>query len=202
LQVEGQDGMTDSSRDLLRRIFLLGYEDLKVRLTRRLGSVELAGDALQEAWLRLENAVQIGPVLRPQPYILRMAYNIALKRLQGERETVTLEEVREELNLVDDAPSPAQVAEARAELTLLLQAAKELTPRRRDILFAARVDGASIEDIGRRFAISERVVARELKAAVLHCAERIDRKFVQTRGRRLEGDPAQNMPASPKRNKE
>jgi RNA polymerase sigma-70 factor, ECF subfamily len=179
--------MTDSSRDLLRRIFLLGYDELKVRLTRRLGSVELAGDALQDVWLRIENANLIGPVLRPQPYILRMAYNIALKRLHGERDTVTLEEVREELSLVDDAPTPAQAAEARAELALLLEAAEELTSRQRDILFAARVDGSPIEEIARRFGISERVVARELKAAVLYCAERVDRKYIQTRGVRLNG---------------
>jgi len=176
--------MTDSSRDLLRRIFLLGYDDLKVRLTRRLGSVELAGDALHDAWLRLEHTTPIGPVLRPRPYILRIAYNIGLKRLRGERDLVTLDEVREELNLVDEAPTPAQTIETRAELNLLLQAAEELTPRRRDILFAARLDGDSVAAIARRFGISERAVARELKSAVLYCAERVGRKFVQRRGRR------------------
>lgn len=158
--------------------------------------MELAGDALQDVWLRLENATQIGPVLRPQPYIMRMAYNIALKRLHAERETVTLEEVREELHLIDDVPTPAQAVEARAELALLLEAAEALTPRRRDILFAARVDGSSIEDIARRYGISERVVARELKAAVLYCAEKVDRKFVQTRGRRPDGAPVQKKPTS------
>jgi RNA polymerase sigma-70 factor, ECF subfamily len=176
--------MTESSRDVLRKVFLIGYDDLKFRLARRLGSAELAGDALQDAWLRLEYATAIGPVHRPRPYILRIAYNIALKRLRGERDMVTLDEVREELSLVDEAPTPAQTMEARAELHLLLQAAQELTPRRRDILFASRLDGESIEQIARRFGISERAVARELKSAVLYCAEQVGRKFVQTRGRR------------------
>jgi RNA polymerase sigma-70 factor (ECF subfamily) len=176
--------MTDSSRELLRNIFLLGYDDLKVRLTRRLGSAELAGDALQDAWLRLEHPQSIGPVLRPLPYILRIAYNIALKRLRGERAMVTLEEVRGELSLVDEAPTPAQVMEARAELKLLLRAAEELTPRRRDILFAARLDGDSLQDIAQRFGMPERTVARELRRALLHCAERVDRKVIQRRGPR------------------
>jgi RNA polymerase sigma-70 factor (ECF subfamily) len=176
--------MSDSSRELLRRIFLLGYDDLKVRLTRRLGSVELAGDALHDAWLRLEHATPIGPVVRPRPYILRIAYNIALKRLRGQGDMVTLEDVREELNLVDDAPTPVRIMEARAELNLLLQAAEELTPRRRDILFAARLDGEPVRAIALRFGISERVVARELRSAILYCAERVDRKFVQGRGRK------------------
>lgn len=176
--------MSDSGRDLLRRIFLLGYDDLKIRLTRRLGSAELASDALHDAWLRLEHAAPIGPVVRPRPYILRIAYNIALKRLRGRADMVTLDEVREELNLVDEAPTPVQAMEARAELDRLLQAAEELTPRRRDILFAARLDGESVEAIARRFGISERAVARELRSAILHCADRVDRRFVQTRGRR------------------
>jgi RNA polymerase sigma-70 factor (ECF subfamily) len=185
--------MTDSSRQLLRDIFLLGYDDLKVRLTRRLGSAELAGDALQDAWLRLEHLHGIGPVLRPLPYILRIAYNIALKRLRGERAMVTLEAVREELGLVDEAPSPAQVTEARAELSVLLQAAEELTPRRREILFAARLDGDSLQDIALRFGIPERTVARELRRALLHCAERVDRKVIQRRGPRRNDTSIEEM---------
>lgn len=182
--------MSNSSREFLRRIFLLGYDDLKVRLARRLGSVELAGDALHDAWLRLERATPIGPVARPVPYILRVAYNIALKRLRGQSVMVTLDEVREELNLVDDAPTPLQIMEARAEFDLLLRAAEELTPRRRDILFAARLDGEPVKAIALRFGISERAVARELRSALLYCAERVDREFVQTRGRRPDETPA------------
>ena len=174
--------MTDSGREFLRNIFLLGYDDLKVRLTRRLGSAELAGDALQDTWLRLEHAIPLGPVLRPKPYILRIAYNIALKRLRGERTMVTLEEVREELRLVDEAPTPAQVTEGREELTLLLQAAEELTPRQRNILFAARLDGDTLQDIAIRFGIPERTVARELRRALLYCGERVGRKAIARRG--------------------
>jgi len=97
---------------------------------------------------------------------------------------VTLEAVREELNLVDDAPTPAQAAEAHQELTLLLQAAEELPPRQRDILFAARLDGDSLQDIALRFGIPERGVARELRRALLHCAGRVDREVIQRRGPR------------------
>lgn len=175
--------MTDVSRDALRSAFLRGYDDLKVRLARRLGSAELAGDAMQETWLRLERAV-IGPVTRPKPYIFRIAYNIALGRLRGDRDMVTLEEVREELHLVDDAPSPSEVVEARKDFDLLLRAAEELSPRQRDILFAARLDGVPLQDIARRLGIPERTVARELRRALLHCAARVDRRSHQRRGPR------------------
>ncbi|MCA1454172.1 sigma-70 family RNA polymerase sigma factor [Bradyrhizobium sp. BRP22] len=162
----------------MRRAFLLGYDDLKLRLTKRLGSIELAGDSLQEAWISLERAAPIGPVLRPQSYIFRIAYNIALKRLRRERDVVTLDQAIEELDLVDEAPGPAEVTEGRAEWALLAQAAKELTPRRLDILFAVRLEGLSIRDVATKHDISERLVALELKQAVLHCAERLKRNVV------------------------
>jgi RNA polymerase sigma-70 factor (ECF subfamily) len=177
--------MTESGRELLRRVFLLGYDDLKLRLTRRLGSAELASDALQDTWIRLERASSIGPVLSPRPYILRVAYNIALKRLRRERDMVTLEEAREALDFVDAAPDPAKVTEARAELILLRQAAEELTPRQRDILFAVRLDGVPVREIALRHGISERLVALELKRAVLRCSQRVDRKAVQRFGPRF-----------------
>lgn len=185
--------MTDSGREFLRNIFLLGYDDLKTRLTRRLGSAELAGDALQDAWLRLEHARPIGQVLRPKPYILRIAYNIALKRLRRERTMVTLEEVREELSLVDDAPLATQATESREELALLLRAAEELTPRQRNILFAARLDGDTLQDIAIRFGIPERAVARELRRALLYCGERVGRKVVPQRGPQSSGPTVGEM---------
>lgn len=175
--------MSDVSRERLRHVFLQGYDDLKVRLARRLGSSELAGDALQDTWLRIERAA-IGPVARPKPYIFRIAYNIALGRLRGERDMVTLEEVREELHLVDEAPSPSQVVEARIDFDLLLRAAEELPPRQRDILFAVRLDGVPLQEIAHRFGIPERTVARELRRALLHCAARVDRRSHQRRGPR------------------
>jgi RNA polymerase sigma-70 factor (ECF subfamily) len=176
--------MSESGREFLRQFFLLGYDDLKVRLTKRLGSAELASDALQDAWLKLERATPAGPVHRPRPYLLRIAYNIALKRLRRERQTVTLDEAREALSLIDEAPNPAQIAEARSELALLEQAVEDLTPRQREILFASRLDSISLHEIAVRYGISQRMVERELRQAVLQCAERLDRKVVQRFGPR------------------
>jgi RNA polymerase sigma-70 factor (ECF subfamily) len=167
--------MTDRSADLLRRTYLRGYADLKVRLTKRLGSAELASDALQDAWLRLESVTSVGSVERPWPYILQIAYNMALKRLHREREMVTLDDARAALSLVDDGPSATQITEARSELALLRLVVQELTPRRREILFASRLDGTSLRELADRYAISQRLVERELRHAVLYCAKRLGR---------------------------
>ncbi|MGY3587623.1 DNA-directed RNA polymerase specialized sigma24 family protein [Bradyrhizobium sp. USDA 4341] len=45
--------MTEASLTLIRRLLVERYDELKRRLARRLGSAELAGEALQDAWLRI-----------------------------------------------------------------------------------------------------------------------------------------------------
>ncbi len=174
--------MSDPTRQLLREALLLDYDDLKAKLTRRLGSADLASDVLQDTWVRLERAATVGPVERPRPYLLRMAHNIALKRLKGEPKTITLDDAREALGLADAAPGPAQIVEARGELAALKEAVQQLTPRRRDILLAARLESVPLHELAVRHGISQRAVERELRSAVLHCAARLQKKVVQRFG--------------------
>ena len=72
--------MSETGRDALRRSLILGYEDLKARLTRQLGSAELASDALQETYLRLVRGAELAPVHRPGAYLLRMASRVVPSR--------------------------------------------------------------------------------------------------------------------------
>ena len=174
--------MSDSGRDLLRELLLLNYDDLKAQLARRLGSVELAGEALQETWLQLEGVARIGQVHRPRPYLLQIAYNIALKRRRTERDTVTLDDARAALNLVDDAPGPERAIEARSEISALEAALAEMPPRRRAILLASRAEGEPLSEIATRFGISQRMIEMELKSALIHCGQRLGRKIVQRFG--------------------
>ena len=171
-----------STRDLLRRLLSVDYELLKGLLTLRLGSAELAGDALQDAWVRLEGFEPAGPVQQPRAYLFRIAYNIGLKRLRRERNSVSLADTRIALDLADEAPDPMAAAEGRAELALLKSAVQELSSRQRDILIASRLEGVSLAALAKRHGISQRWVERELRFAVLHCARRLDRKAVQRFG--------------------
>jgi DNA-directed RNA polymerase specialized sigma24 family protein len=106
--------MNDNSLTMLRHLLLLRYSDFKARLTRRLGSADLAGDALQDTWLRLEDGGNIATVHRPDSYLFRIALNIARDRQRAETRRLTSGEIGELLNIEDDEPNPAQVAEAPA----------------------------------------------------------------------------------------
>jgi len=70
--------VVEPTKGVLRNLLLSSYEDLANWLTRRLGSQELAREALQETYLRLERGNEIGPVHSPKAYLLRTAINIAI----------------------------------------------------------------------------------------------------------------------------
>jgi RNA polymerase sigma-70 factor, ECF subfamily len=176
--------MSDSARHALRQLLLFSYDDLKSQLSRRLGSDDHAGDALQETWLRLEGSSHIDAVQNLRPYLLRIAYNIALKRRLSEQRTVTVDDARLALNLVDKTPDPEQIAEARSELRALDEALNGISARQREILLASRVHGKSLDEIGRRHGISQRMVMFELKSALLHCSDVLGRNVVRRFGPR------------------
>jgi len=180
--------MSESGRDLLRRVFELGYDELRRRLIHRLGSAEFASDALHETWLQIERAAPVGPVHSPSNYLLRMAVNVALKRWGAEKRFVTLSDAKTAIGIADEAPDPERAILARSEIEVLARAIAELTPRRRDILLAARLDGAKLRDIAARLDISQRLVEIELKHALAHCALRLDREVIQRFGPRQPQD--------------
>ena len=171
--------MNDNSLTALRHLLLLRYNDFKARLTRRLGSADLAGDALQDTWLRLEDGGNIAAVQRPDSYLFRIALNAARDRQRAETRRLTTGEIGELLNIGDDQPNPAQVAEARSELLALEAIMLELPPRQRAILLAARLDGLARRDIAKRYRISVRLVQRELQEAQDYCAARLKRWTIQ-----------------------
>ncbi|MGY3604442.1 MULTISPECIES: RNA polymerase sigma factor [unclassified Bradyrhizobium] len=174
--------MTHSSRAELRRFLTLCYDDLRARLARRLNSVELAGDALQDTYMELCRGADLPPVQRPRSYLLRMAKNIALRKLSSEKYTVSLDDAKVAFDIADETPGPQRSLEAKIELEAFQQAIRELTPRRRAILHAARVEGKTLHAIAVQLEISQRLVEIELKHALAHCALRLDRQLVQRFG--------------------
>jgi RNA polymerase sigma-70 factor (ECF subfamily) len=176
--------MNDSNRAVLQRFLVLGYDELRARLARRFGSVELASDVLHETWLRIENATPADVVRSPKHYLLQMAANVALRRLRAENNFVTLTDAKMAVGIVDDAPDPESAAIARSEVAALAKALAELTPRRRDILLASRLDGVQLWAIAERLGISQRLVEIELKHALAHCALRVKRNVIKRFGPR------------------
>jgi RNA polymerase sigma factor (sigma-70 family) len=164
--------MTDAALAALRRLFLERYDDLKSRLTRRLGSADLAGDALQDTWLRLARAETVGVMRSPTSYLFRIVLNVAQDNRRAEKRHLTSMEIESLLYIADDTPQPAQVAEARSDLRAFEGVLAELPPLRRAILLAARLDNLPLQEIADRLGISLRLVSKELRLAHEYCVTR------------------------------
>jgi RNA polymerase sigma factor (sigma-70 family) len=182
-RMSGQEA-ADSGRAILRDLLLKDYNDLTGRLTRKLGSPDLASEVLHETFLRLESAGHIGPMQSPRAYLFRMALNIATDRRRSENRRLTVGEADALLDIADDAPSPAQIIEDRSEIAALKHAIAEMPPRRREIFMAARMESQPHKDIAARFGVGVRTIEIELKHALEHCALRLSRNLHSRFGRR------------------
>jgi RNA polymerase sigma factor (sigma-70 family) len=168
--------MTESSLATVRRFLIDRYDHIKHRLTRRLGSSDLAGDALQDAWLRIARVDTVGVVQNPGNYIIGIAMNAARDRMRDVNSRhLSAAEVDGLLDIADGTPDPARVVEARSDLRMLEVILEELPQRQREILLAARLDRTPRLEIARRLGISLRLLEQELQRAQEYCLERRDR---------------------------
>jgi RNA polymerase sigma factor (sigma-70 family) len=180
--------MTETSWRALRDLLVDRYEELRGRLARRLRSADLASDILQETWLRLARSGSAGVLRSPEAYLFRMALNVAANHRDSQRRRLAYSEVEPLLNLEEDEIDPERVAAARSEINALAQALEELTPRQRAIFIMARIDELPHRVIGERTGLSVRMVDRELRKALEHCGQRLDRKVIRVFGpKQLEG---------------
>jgi RNA polymerase sigma factor (sigma-70 family) len=167
--------VTEATWEALRALLVARYGELKRRLSRRLGSAELATETLQETWLQLQRPGQPTITGRADAYVYRVALNVAADRGRSDRRRLAFSEVEILRRLDDDEIDPERIVAFRSELAALSRAIDELTPLQRAIFEASRLNGATHDKIAKHLGISKRMVERELRAALDHCAERMGR---------------------------
>ena len=166
--------------DDLLFVYLQQWKALRSFLVKRVGSHDLADEALQETWLRLAALGEdcaaheyIAPINDRQGYILRIAGNIAIDLLRKERRHSSRCVSDEALltSLADHAPWPEIHAIDRDQLRGLVKALAELPAKPRSALLMSRCDGLSHREIAGELAVSESMVARYLAQALRHCRD-------------------------------
>lgn len=157
--------MSENARPLLADYLARHYSALKLRLTRLLGNGDLAGDALQDTWLRLQSREEDGPINSPASYLVRVAVNIALDVQRRQSRQLPFDEIESLMELSDDACGPAQIVESRSEVEAAFRIMERLPERRRLILILVRWEGLQQKEVASRLGISVRVVENELKRA-------------------------------------
>lgn len=165
-----------SNRATLRDVLVDRYLHLRDRLTARLGSQDLAGEALHETWLKLQDGVDLSPVTDPDAYLYRAAINTASNLASSRRRVLGGAEIDDILEVADDSPGPERIAIGRSELAQVWRVIGELTPRQRHVFLESFTGSMSHEELAERHGVSVRMIQIDLRDAILHCARKTRRR--------------------------
>ena len=110
---------------------------------RLLGTREAAEDANTEVFMRALAALPVYRVGSFRSWLFAIAHNVVADELRRRRPAVSLEAVQ----LIDQGPSPEEIATAAAERSALLALLPQLSSDQRDVV-ALRLSGLSAAEIG------------------------------------------------------
>lgn len=158
--------MSEDTPAVLTDYLIKHYDSLKSRVTRMLGNRDLAGDALQDAWLRVNSKKPDEALIHsPAGYLLRMTVNIALDIQRRQSRSLPFDEVSELMEMADAAPDPEQVATDRSSMEELRRNVDRLPKRQRQVVLLVHWESLEQKEVARRLGVSLRTVESDLKKA-------------------------------------
>lgn len=132
-------------------------------LHHNLGRRGDAADLRQEVYVRVCEAARQQAPDPVRPFVFTIARNLLIDRMRREQ-VVPIDAVSdlEALNVAIDAPGPERAVAARDELRRLQIALDRLSPRCREVVVLARIEGLTGRTIAARLGISESAVSQQL----------------------------------------
>jgi len=129
-------------------------------------------DLRQDIYAELLKAAQVRIPDPTRPFVFAVARNQLIDRVRRER-VIPIDTALDigELEIAIDAPSPDRVVVARDELRRLNSAIDRLSPRCREAVVLARIEGLSGREIAVRMNISESTVSHYVKAGLRALAD-------------------------------
>ncbi|TNC12013.1 RNA polymerase sigma factor [Methylobacterium terricola] len=147
-------------------------------LARKVGR-EDAHDLLQETFAKIARSeTDIANIGNDKAFLLQVASNVAVdhgRRIRRSNRLIDRHEVDALLAVPDETARPDRAAQARIEGQHLARAVAEMPLRRAEVFRLSRLDGLSHQAIATRLGVSVRTVEAEIRMALDHCAERLDR---------------------------
>lgn len=129
-------------------------------------------DVVQEAFVKVLEATKSRSIDTPKSYIYQTAKNLALKEISKNVNKLTDlvgDFAEEDISLY--GPSLEQEYESREQLSLVLEAVRELPPKCQRAFVLKRIYGYSQKEIAEEMGISVNTVEIHLTRAILHCTE-------------------------------
>jgi RNA polymerase sigma-70 factor (ECF subfamily) len=141
------------------------------------GSRAQAEDVVQEAWVRLDAAVQKRPIHEPLAYLYRIVRNLAIdERSAAARERrvfVDPDSGEAAASAQFTGPTPEGVAHYKDELRQLLQAMEALPERTRIAFQMHRLGGYKLREIAEHLGISVPLAHALVVDGLEHCKQRL-----------------------------
>lgn len=150
-------------------IFQSRYTDLVRFLRYRLTNAADADDLAQEAFMRLWRRSREELVERPEPYLFRIAANLAYEQRLKSTTDITIDPVTATIELVDTSESPERRAMQHQRLQRLGRVLATLPPMPRAALILQRRDGLTYAEIAQRLGTTPHMVKKHIATALQRC---------------------------------
>lgn len=165
--------MSDQVQDDLDQVFIRERLILVRGLVRTVGSLPIAEELIQEAYLKVSAALRDRPVEHLAPFLHQTARNLALDHLRAVRRRGTVVVPEHAAQKLEEIPAAAPGPEASTrdrQLLRRLDAALSRLPGRQQRIFVlSRLEGMALGDIATLLDVSLSTVQKDLRAALLAC---------------------------------
>lgn len=136
--------------------------------------VQDAEDLVQNAFLRMAEAVPERPIENPLGYLYRISANLVVDHLRHRQRRFDLAAPEEDaLEVHDPAADTEAMVFSRQQIDLLKQALRELPPRCREVFILHKFRHLGYAEIASRLEISESTVVKHMIKALAYCKHRV-----------------------------
>jgi RNA polymerase sigma-70 factor (ECF subfamily) len=151
------------------------YNALLVKLlTARLGSVDIAHEIAQEAYIRLMLARgRTASIKNHKAYLFQIAQNLATDHIRHEC-TVKAHAAQNPVDEADEVADPARSTSALQSFDCLERSIAELPEKTRQAFELHRCQGLALGEIAEKMGLTERMVRNHIARALVHCQTRLD----------------------------
>lgn len=150
----------------LSRLLLSERKSLLRQVSRLVGS-EGAEDVAQKLWLKVQAVRDHPPIDNPQAYLHRLAHNVAVDHVQGDRRQATVAERAEALLWgVDYELGPERIVESRDTLERVRTAIAALPEPTRTILRLTRLEHKTQRETAQQVGVTPTTVENHLRRAL------------------------------------
>lgn len=155
-----------TNSNALSRLLLAERQSL-LRQVRRLVGSDGAEDVAQKLWLKVQAVRDDPPILNPRAYLRRLAHNVAVDHVQGDRRQGTVAK-RAEMLLwgADHELGPERIVESRETLERIREAIVALPEPTRTILRVTRLEGRTQREAAQQVGVSTTTVENHLRRAL------------------------------------